>query len=724
MKVNMPVTNVEHFLSETDSITSKTDLKGRITYANDAFIRISGYSKEELIGKSHNIVRHPDMPPEAFEDLWKSLKAGRRWSGFVKNRCKNGDFYWVQASATPYYENGQLVGYMSVRNKPNRDSVMAADEVYRKFREGKAGNLMILDGKVVERTFWTRFLFLKTIKAKLISVIGILVLLSIALGLIGLNGMNKANQGLLTVYADRTIPIGQLAEIKAKLLENRLAIANSLLFKQEAQKNIELVKQNILDINQLWDAYMATYLTDQEKKLADQFAQDRKRFLTEGLNPALDYLLAGNIDAAEKTIRESVRPLFVPVETGIDALSQLQLDVAKQEYESAQIRFQQSRLVSIILLVSGLLLSIVIATLLIRGISRSLSAMKQFAETLAKGDLTAHIDLDTSDEIAEVALAIDGMRDQLAGVVKQVRINSDALGNASQEISSTAQTISQSTIEQAAGVEETTASIEELSASVRVNADNAKLTSDMAAAAAAEAESGGQAVARTVDAMKEIADKISLIEDIAYKTNLLSLNAAIEAALAGEHGKGFTVVAAEVRKLAENSRLTAQEVNSLAKSSVKIAEDAGVLLAQMVPNIQKTADLVEEITASSEEQAQGIGQISEAVSQLDRAAQQNASGSEQLAATAEELNGQALQLQQLMAFFRVENSRIAHGNNPLPSVLNTPSAGSSVRASKISKPRASYRSVTVSGSAVPMTPLLTGQGKAQPEFNEQDFERF
>ncbi|MFI3120630.1 MAG: methyl-accepting chemotaxis protein, partial [Methylococcaceae bacterium] len=288
-----------------------------------------------------------------------------------------------------------------------------------------------------------------TIKVRLILVVGLMLLLAITLGVLGLNGMKKANQGLLTVYVDRTIPMGQLAEIKAKLLSNRLAIVNALVFKDESQKNVELVRQNILDINKVWDEYAATNLTVEEKKLADQFTKDRKRFVVEGLNPTMEYLLAGNTEAVEKTIRESVRPLFVPVAEGIDALTQLQLNVAKQEYDAAQIRYEDSRFISIALLVVGLLLSLFIGFMLVRGISRSLLAMQQFAECLAKGDLTARIDLEQNDEIGVLAQAMTGMRDQLSSVVQQVRTNSDALGSASQEISATAQAISQSATEQA-----------------------------------------------------------------------------------------------------------------------------------------------------------------------------------------------------------------------------------------------------------------------------------
>jgi methyl-accepting chemotaxis protein len=205
-------------------------------------------------------------------------------------------------------------------------------------------------------------------------------------------------------------------------------------------------------------------------------------------------------------------------------------------------------------------------------------------------------------------------------------------------------------------VEETSASVEQMSASINQNTENAKVTDGMASGAAKQAVEGGEAVQQTVSAMKQIAGKIGIIDDIAYQTNLLALNAAIEAARAGEHGKGFAVVAAEVRKLAERSQVAAQEIGELAGGSVEKAESAGKLLSEIVPSISKTSDLVQEIAAASEEQSAGVGQINTAMGQLNQITQQNASASEELAATAEEMSGQAMQLQNLMAFFKIDGA--------------------------------------------------------------------
>ncbi|WP_051227944.1 HAMP domain-containing methyl-accepting chemotaxis protein [Oceanospirillum beijerinckii] len=302
------------------------------------------------------------------------------------------------------------------------------------------------------------------------------------------------------------------------------------------------------------------------------------------------------------------------------------------------------------------LIGIAIAVLVARGISNPLQQAVNACKSIAQGNLTTKIPVGGKDETGQVLNALQDMQNQLSQIVGEVRSGADSLASASKEVSATSQSMSQSSTEQAASVEETTASIEQLNASVQQNAENARITDSMATQASSEAKEGGEAVGRTVKAMKEIADKISLIEDIAYKTNLLSLNAAIEAARAGEHGKGFTVVAAEVRKLAENSRVTAQEINKLASNSVSIAEEAGHLLEAIVPSISKTADLVQEIAAASDEQSSGVAQINDAMYQLDKTTQQNAASSEELAATSEELSAQAEALQQAVAFFKLNES--------------------------------------------------------------------
>ncbi|CAK0780301.1 methyl-accepting chemotaxis protein [Gammaproteobacteria bacterium] len=302
----------------------------------------------------------------------------------------------------------------------------------------------------------------------------------------------------------------------------------------------------------------------------------------------------------------------------------------------------------------ALIVGALVALLLARLISRAAVNGLRFTEAVAEGDLRVRLEQQGHDEIGKLLIALEGMRERLAGVVGQVRSTAGSLVHAAMELTTTAQSLSQASTEQAASVEETSASLEQMSASIGQNSDNAAVTREAATKSAKEAVESGTAVNETVEAMRRIAERIGFIEDIAYKTNLLALNAAIEAARAGEHGKGFAVVAAEVRKLAENSQVAAREISTLAKSSVAVAERAGGLLIALVPGIEKTAELVQEIAAASQEQTGGVAQVNAAMGQVDQAVQQNAAAAEELAATAAEVSNQAEELNRLMAFFQLE----------------------------------------------------------------------
>ncbi|MCG6202084.1 methyl-accepting chemotaxis protein [Psychromonas antarctica] len=445
--------------------------------------------------------------------------------------------------------------------------------------------------------------------------------------------------------------------------------SNAAFYAGQVQESLLLARLYVvkfLDSNSAEDVAIAHKeldgaLLDRVKKLDQHIKNPQRRAMLDKFYAARE-TYARALDSIDKAIIER----NIVIEQELDrigplvaaAAEDIKLAVQKKQNVLGPLVKQHNEKTSATLIwisISAVLVGIVLAWFLVYLIKKPLggepSQMESIARRIADGDLT--IDFKNSEHATGVYAAMKDMVSSLNNIIQQVRSGAENLASASEEVSATAQSMSSSANEQAASVEETSSSMEQMTASITQNTENAKVTDGMASQAAKEAIEGGDAVQQTVLAMKQIADKIGIIDDIAYQTNLLALNAAIEAARAGEHGKGFAVVAAEVRKLAERSQIAAQEIGSVASNSVTLAETAGRLLGQIVPSINKTSDLVQEISAASEEQSAGVGQINTAMGQLNTITQQNASSSEELSATAEEMSSQAEQLQSVIGFFKV-----------------------------------------------------------------------
>jgi len=531
------------------------------------------------------------------------------------------------------------------------------------------------------------------IRTKLIISFLAVLSLMVALGALSLFKMANVNKSTIEIGEDWMASIRTASAVNVDVSDFRIAeMKHVLAGTKEARDKHEKDMEILLDkLKKNESAYEPLITNKQEKELHEKFKKDWAAYLVEN-KKVLDLSREDRDEEARTIIRGNSEQHFAALSDALEQLVEINGQGGVDSVRASKETYASSQVWIISVLAVAILLGIVLALFISHIIGKPVQALAEMADKLARGDTRIDIKVDRKDEIGILLQAFDKMvaaMDEVTSVATEIaegnltvtvkeRSSEDRLMQAlskmvggltetvaniqtvanqvmagSEELSSSAEELSQGATEQSSSVEEVAASMEQMAANIKQNSDNAQQTEKMALKAAQDGKQGGQAVSETVSAMKEIASKISIIEEIARQTNLLALNAAIEAARAGEHGKGFAVVASEVRKLAERSQGAAGEINQLAKTSVRIAEDAGNMLTKIVPDIQKTADLVQEINAASNEQTSGAEQINKAVQQLDMVIQQNSSASEEMASTSEELLGQAEQLLNTISFFRV-----------------------------------------------------------------------
>ncbi|MEY9308888.1 methyl-accepting chemotaxis protein [Bradyrhizobium ottawaense] len=578
-----------------------------------------------------------------------------------------------------------------------------------------------------------------TVKAKLASAFGVVILLFMVAGAVSYMKLSD-----MAATADSMV-------LRAKRMEKAAEVEKIIWQQVRAEKNAILgtageAEEFAANAAKLRDEAMKirdevhALASEGGRKLLDNFASAYAR-MNVYQEETIRLAKTDKTKATERSMGDGRKVVADATEAMGAYVANTKRQMAEQAVQSNE-DSRRAQLVLIVLVIVSLIVAAIGAVWISLNISRSLAKAVGLADAVAIGDLSHKIDTSSNDEIGDLVkslnamtanlnataavaneiaqgnltieakplsdkdtlgLALERMVEKLRQIVSEALTAAQNVSAGSQELSASAEQLSQGATEQASSAEEASSSMEEMASNVKQNADNANQTEKIAAQSAKDAEASGAAVGRAVNAMQTIAEKITIVQEIARQTDLLALNAAVEAARAGEHGKGFAVVASEVRELAERSQAAAAEIGTLSADTVKVAQEAGAMLSKLVPDIKKTAELVEEITAACREQDVGSAQINQAIQQLDKVGQQNASASEQVSSTSEELASQAEQLQSTIAYFRIEHGVKSQAPAPIDravSQLRAKAANMAAAerpAKKVVQARGPARAVKVAG---------------------------